>query len=122
MRPRWFAYLPVAAVILVAAAENSPRGQELFEKRCAGCHSADRDLEGPHLRGVYGRRAGTAPRFPYSDSLRAATIQWDEQSLDRWLTDPEAFVPGNDMAFRVEKAEERAEIIRYLRHMSAEAK
>jgi hypothetical protein len=29
---------------------------------------------------------------------------WDEKSLDKWLTDPDAFLPGNDMDFLVSKA------------------
>ena len=46
------------------AASDTARGKELFEKRCSGCHSPDRDMDGPHLGGVYGRRSGTIPDFP----------------------------------------------------------
>jgi cytochrome c len=74
-------------------------------------------MEGPHLGGVYGRRSGTIPAFPYSDALKKAQITWNADTLDRWLTDPEQLVPNTDMAFRVEKAEERAEIIRYLKEL-----
>jgi cytochrome c len=96
-------------------AGNPIRGKELFEKRCAGCHSLDNDKEGPHLRGVYGRRAGTVPTFKYSDAMKAAQFTWDAASLDRWLTDTESVVPDNDMDFHVPKADERADIIEFLR-------
>ena len=111
-----------AAVVLSGAEGGASQGKELFMKRCSGCHSPDRDMEGPHLRGVYWRRSGSVPGFPYSERLKQAGITWDAQSLDRWLTDPDALVPGNDMSLRTEKAEERAEIIRYLRQLSPDAK
>jgi cytochrome c len=43
---------------------------------------------------------------------------WDGDSLNKWLTDPDTFVPDNDMAFRVANPEERAAIIGYLREVS----
>jgi cytochrome c len=115
----------VGAAVLIAftlpfagAADDTARGKELFEKRCSGCHSPDRDMEGPHLGGVYGRRSGTIPDFPYSDALKKAQITWNADTLDRWLTDPEQLVPNTDMAFRVQKADERNEIIQYLQQLS----
>ena len=93
-------------------------GKALFEKRCGGCHALDRDKEGPRLGGVYGRTAGSIDAFQYSDALKKAKIVWKEDTLDRWLTDTEKLVPGNDMTFHVEKADERREIIAYLKQTS----
>ena len=73
------------------------------------------------LRGVFGRAAGADQGFPYSAALKSSHLRWDESSLDRWLADPEVLVPGNDMAFRASKAEERAEIVAYLKSLSAHA-
>jgi cytochrome c len=97
---------------------NADRGKQLFEKRCTGCHSLDQDKEGPRLRGVYGRQAGTVPRFNYSAALQSSHLTWDDASLDKWLTDTESLVAGNDMAFHVAKQDERADIIRFLKAMS----
>jgi cytochrome c len=91
------------------------RGKELFEKRCGGCHSLEKDKEGPRLGSVFGRKAGTIPTFKYSDSLKSAQVVWDEGSLDRWLVDTDSVVPDNDMDFHVPKADERADIIQFLR-------
>src|SRR5690242_8639205 len=102
--------LPVAA----ALSQSEPTGKELFEKRCGGCHALDRDKEGPRLGGVYGRTAGKVESFAYSDRLGKSGIVWNAATLEKWLADPEAVVPGNDMAFRVEKAEERQAIVEYL--------
>ena len=111
---------PAAIVVASSVNPGNPlRGKELFEKRCGGCHSLDNDKEGPHLRGVYGRKVGSVPTFKYSDAMKAATFAWDAASLDRWLTDTESVVPDNDMDFHVPKADERADIIEFLRISSS---
>lgn len=97
---------------------NIDRGKQLFEKRCTGCHSLDQDKEGPRLRGVYGRQSGTVPGFTYSPALQSSHLTWDDASLDKWLTDTDSLVAGNDMAFHVPKQDERADIIRFLKTMS----
>jgi cytochrome c len=102
-----------------AEAPSPSRGKETFEKRCGGCHSLDRDKEGPRLRGVYGRQSGSVSSFNYSTVLKSAQITWDAASLDKWLTDPDKVVPDTDMAFHVDKADERRDIIAYLKELSA---
>ncbi len=101
---------------------NSPsdiaRGQLVFEKRCLGCHSLDQNREGPRLGGVFGRGAAQVTGFPYSPALQRAHITWNELTLDRWLADPDAYVPGNNMDFRVIKPEERQDLIRFLKQSS----
>ena len=95
------------------------RGKEVFERRCTGCHALTQDREGPRLKGVYGRRSGTVAGFGYSPALKQAGIVWDDASLERWLTDPDALVTGNNMDFRVAKAQERKDLIAYFRQGSA---
>jgi cytochrome c len=114
--PRWFlaVFLPLPLALL-SQQQSAPTGKDLFDKRCGGCHALDRDKEGPRLRGVYGRTSGTVTSFEYSEAIRKARIVWTEETLDKWLTDTESLVPGNDMTFHVEKAEERRAIIEYLR-------
>jgi cytochrome c len=99
-------------------AGDADRGKKLFEKRCTGCHSLDLDKEGPRLRNVYGRPAGSISTFKYSDALKSAHFTWDDVSLDKWLTDTESLIPDNDMSFHVPKADERADIIRFLKESS----
>jgi cytochrome c len=119
----WCSVLLTASVVLFPlatgasgpAAGDAGSGKVLFEKRCTGCHALDMNKEGPRLRGVFGRRAGSVPDFNYSDELRAAKIVWDPVSLDRWLTDPDSVVKDNDMAFHVSNPRERADLIEFLR-------
>jgi cytochrome c len=97
---------------------NAKRGQEVFEKRCAGCHSLDEDKEGPRLRGIFGKKAGSVSTFKYSDALKASNVTWDAPSLDQWMADPEKIIPNSDMFFRVPQARERTDVIAYLQTLS----
>ena len=95
-------------------------GQDLFQKRCTSCHNLDKEKEGPRLRGVFGRRVGTIPSFNYSDALKNSRIVWDAESLDQWLSDTDKFIPDNDMNLSLKKADERADIIAYLKQVSGQ--
>ena len=103
----------------ILPAFNTPeeRGKDLFARRCSGCHALDSNKEGPRLRGVYGRKAAAAPGFPYSEALKKLAIRWDDASLDRWLSDPDAMAPDTDMAFHLADGEERKAVIAYLKSL-----
>ena len=58
--------------------------------------------------------------FQYSNALKNSKIKWTEDTLNKWLTDTEKLVPNNDMAFHIEKADERSEIIAYLKQNSGQ--
>jgi cytochrome c len=94
------------------------KGKDVFQRRCGGCHSPDRAMEGPRLRGVYCRKAGSTQDFRYSDALKNAKFNWDDGLLDKWLTDTESLVPDNDMGFRVPNSDERRDVIAYLKSLS----
>lgn len=82
------------------ASGDMVRGQQLYEARCGGCHSVAADRIGPRHAGLFGRRAGSVAGFDYSPALQRAGIVWDARTLDRWLADPEALVPGQRMGYR----------------------
>lgn len=107
--------------LVLATTAFAGEGKDLFERRCTGCHSLDRDKEGPRLRGVYGRVSGSVPSFSYSDGLKKAAILWDHQTLEKWLTNPEAVVSDTDMGFHVKDPEERKAIIDFLKSVSVPA-
>jgi cytochrome c len=114
---------PLAATAAAPAgggvgAGDAANGKTLFEKRCSGCHAMDHNHEGPRLQGVYGRVSGTVADFAYSDALKKAHVVWDESSLEKWLADPDAFLPGNNMDFLVSAPEERKDLIAYLKQRS----
>jgi len=90
-------------------------GKAVFEKRCIGCHAMEADREGPRLAGVYGRKAGSVPGFTYSAGLKSSSITWNDATLERWLSDPDMVVPDNNMSLSVPKAEDRRDLIAFLK-------
>ena len=111
--------VPLLALAPTAHAGDAEHGGALYESRCFGCHSLDANRIGPMHRGVFGRKAGAVADFPYSPAVKKATIVWDESTLDRWLTNTQALIPGTRMNFRVANAEDRADIIAFLKKESA---
>jgi cytochrome c len=94
---------------------DAVHGKAVFEKRCTGCHAMEADREGPRLAGVFGRKAGSVPGFTYSAGLKNLGLTWNDATLERWLSDPDMVVPDNNMNFSVPKADERRDLIAYLK-------
>lgn len=102
------------------AAPDAIHGEQLFGERCAACHALDSNKTGPMLGGVFGRKAGSAAGYHYSDALRSAAFVWSKDSLDQWLADPKKFVPGARMPVRVLDAPSRRDLVAYLQKVSQE--
>jgi cytochrome c len=105
---------PVAPVARGAAGGDPARGKTLYQA-CAACHSIDENDVGPKHRGVVGRRAGSVADYAYSPALKRSGLTWDEATLDRWLVNPSALVPGTKMFYKIDEAQARADLIAYLR-------
>ena len=118
---RLSAMLALSLTIISAAAHadgDAIHGQEIYESRCVACHSVDANRVGPRHRGVFGRPAGSLTDYNYSKALQAAQFTWNAETLDKWLTNPQAFVPGQKMNFKVVNSQDRADIIAYLKTLS----
>ncbi len=96
-----------------AATGDAARGKALYQA-CTSCHSIDENDIGPKHRGVVGRPAGSLPDYAYSPALKASGLVWSTDNLDRWLTNPQALVPGTKMYFSLPDAQSRADLIAYL--------
>ena len=114
------AALVLAALVLtgsVARAEgDAARGEKRYEE-CVACHALEKDKEsvGPSLYGVFGRKAGEGADFRYSPALKRSGITWDQASIDTFIADPQATVPGNRMPYAgIADAAARADLIAYL--------
>jgi cytochrome c len=108
---------PALAETEAGAAE--PDGQVEYNNACRTCHSmkpGDNRL-GPTLHGVVGRKAGTVEGFAFSSAMKSSRITWDEATLDKFITNPEAVVSGNGMKpfGGIDSAEDRAKIIGYMK-------
>lgn len=121
LRSSVFALLGAQTCLGAEAPGDIARGARAFQQ-CAACHSVqpDRHMTGPSLASVLGRKAATVPGFTrYSDALRESGIVWNTESLDRWIADPQAMVPGTAMTFAgIRDAPTRADLVAYLRAVS----
>ena len=122
-REKYAAAVLLSAAISAALAEtawaggltgDANRGETLYEA-CQDCHSLDKNDVGPRHRGVFGRKAASLPDYDYSDALKSANIVWNEETLDKWLTDPQAVAPGAKMFFHLDNPQDRADVIAYLK-------
>jgi cytochrome c len=116
-----FAVAALGATVFLAgpqatAAEGDPvRGKAIYD-RCIACHALERDRVGPRHCGLFGRRAGTVPKFRYSEAMRRSGIVWSDETLDRFLADPLKTVPGTTMGYAgIKNADERRDLIAWLR-------
>lgn len=113
-------FLSLALGLLPALARadgDAVRGRALWQERCSTCHALDENRVGPRHRDVFGRHAGSVAGFGYSSALRQSAVTWNAETLERWLTDPEQFIPGQRMYYKVSDAGERRAIIAYLRQL-----
>lgn len=118
-----FLALAVLAAGPAVAAGDAARGAFTF-RQCLACHALEpeRHMTGPSLAGIWGRKAGSMEDFlRYSDALKRSGIVWSEKTLDAWLRDPAAMVPGNYMSYAgVPDTRARTDLIAYLRRVAEE--
>lgn len=93
-------------------------GKETFNTMCGVCHSVQQTggpVEGPNLLGLVGREAASQPDFAkYSPALKASNLTWSAETLDRFLVNPMAMVPGTLMPMLIRDDKTRADVIAYL--------
>lgn len=99
-------------------------GRKIFGT-CTGCHEVGKGAEdriGPHLNGIFGRRAAAHDGYPYSQAMQRAGndgLVWTIETLDAYLENPRALVSKTRMSFRgLPDAEDRADVLAYLRGFS----
>lgn len=117
--------LPVTGHAATPAAKapsgDASRGQTLYSQQCMACHAADISLAGPLHRGVVGRKSASVPDYPYSPALQRLKLTWNEHTLDTWLRDPNRMAPGNRMGYAVPNAQDRQDLIAYLKTLQPQA-
>jgi cytochrome c len=95
---------PLLAVLVALLSIQSWAGDDdlelAFNDHCRECHSflKDDNRLGPSLYGVVDRKAGTLPGYAYTQSLKDSGVTWNVATLDKWIADPDAVIPGNGMS------------------------
>ena len=100
---------------------DAEQGRKAF-RQCAACHSVEKGdhRTGPSLANIWGQKAGKIKGFRrYSKVLKGSGVVWNENTLDQWLADPKALIPGNRMVIRgMKDGAERANLIAFLKGIS----
>ena len=108
--------LTLCAASLARADGDAARGEAKFGDRAA-CHllAAGANNVGPSLHGIFTRKAGEIADFRYSPAIKRSGIVWTPETLDKFVSDPQAMVPGNRMPYAgMANAGDRADLIAYL--------
>ena len=95
---------------------DAARGEAKFQD-CAACHKLEAGANnvGPSLHGVFTRKAGELADFRYSPAIKRSGIIWTPETLDKFISDPQAAAPGNRMPYAgMASASDRADLIAYL--------
>jgi cytochrome c len=99
-----------------AFGQDVEAGQAAF-KKCSLCHTieAGKNKVGPSLFGIIGRKSASLDGYNYSEGMKKFDRIWDQQTLDSYLADPRAAVPGTKMIFLgIRDNKERDDVIAYL--------
>jgi cytochrome c len=97
---------------------DAARGEARFQD-CAPCHKLEAGANnvGPSLHSIFSRKAGELADFRYSPAIKRSGIIWTPETLDKFVTDPQALVPTNRMPYAgMASAGDRADLIAYLRN------
>ena len=110
----------VTLIILLSTQITKAEINQLFIKNCATCHSVqegDKTLRaGPNLWGVFGRKAAAQKNYTmYSEAIKKSGLVWNDENLDKWLTNSGRFMPGTNMYYMQADASVRQTIIDYLK-------
>lgn len=125
MRSIWLAAAAVAISSSAVLAQDVANGEDVF-KKCRACHAIGdgaKNLVGPQLNGIIGRKSGSVEGFPYSDANKNSGATWDKDTFLKYIKDPKAFMPGNKMAFAGIKDEaDAADLYAFLAQFGADGK
>lgn len=113
----------VAGAVLAQDLEppSLERGAELWGK-CKACHTVaanGRNLVGPRLHGVFGRKAGSVTDYRYSEVMKKSGVVWTEKTMDAYLAATQDFMPGNKMYGGLAIAQDRVDLIAWLKQEAA---
>ena len=125
MRGLLFITLLVVACSGEVRAQDAIAGEKVFAV-CKACHQIGenaKNVVGPTLNGLIGRKAGSVPGYSYSVANKDSGITWDESTFREYIKDPKAKIPGTKMIYAGLKDEKRTtDLIAFLKQFDADGK
>lgn len=119
------ALAPAGSPAVAEAIGDPAAGEGVFKRQCAACHQIGPDAKnrvGPHLNGIFGRRAGGNAGFTYSKSIArmgADGLTWTIDTLEAYVENPKSLVSGTRMNYRgLADPAQRGDLLAYLRDYS----
>ena len=109
----------LSATQAFAQAGNAARGERVFNQQCRACHTLEKDgasVAGPNLHGVFGRKAGTAAGYAFSEAMTKSGIVWDDTTIAEYCRDPKGKVAGTKMVFNgIKQPTQLEDLVVYLK-------
>ena len=125
MRGLLFITLLIVACSGEVRAQDAVAGEKVFAV-CKACHQIGenaKNVVGPTLNGLIGRKAGSVPGYSYSVANKDSGITWDESTFREYIKDPKAKIPGTKMIYAGLKDEKRTtDLIAFLKQFDADGK
>jgi cytochrome c len=129
MKRKYVCFIASAAwvgSIAGAAAADVTAGETVFNQKCKVCHQIGegaKNVVGPELNGLIGRKTGSVAGYNYSDANKDSGITWDEATLNVYLANPKAKIPGTKMIFAgLPKDTDRDNLVAYLAQFGSDGK
>jgi cytochrome c len=124
--------LAFSAALIAAMAATAPGHAQdldngkLIWNKCRACHQLGenaKNMVGPVLNGLFGRKAGTVEGFNYSEANKSSGVTWDEATFREYIKNPKAKIPNTKMVFAgISDEADIDDLIAYLKQFGPDGK
>ncbi len=115
----------IAAMAATATAADVENGKTIWNK-CRACHQVGenaKNLVGPVLNGLFGRKAGTVEGYNYTEANKSSGIVWDDATFREYIKNPKAKIPSTKMVFAgLTDEQDIDDLIAYLKQFGPDGK
>lgn len=125
MRTLFLALCVLAVSASHSWAQSAEAGERVFAQ-CRACHQVGeqaKNLVGPQLNGIFGRKTGSVEGYSYTEANKNANITWDDKAFAEYIVDPKGKIPGTKMIFAgLKNPQQVADLTAFLKQFDATGK